>query len=74
MEQIKEINEWYNLVHVKWNNKIQPGTYCHTIQEALEFIKILSEYNSTGTYHIITPYYKYRVVNLSTMEIKLTKQ
>jgi len=67
---IAEINEWYSIIYVKWNDKIQLGTYCHTIQEALEIIKMLSGYNNTGIYHIVTPYCKYEVINLVTMDVK----
>jgi len=65
-----ETNEYYSCVYVKWNNIIQAGTYCHTIKEALKIIKILSDYNNTGTYHIITPYCKYEIIDLFTMKIK----
>jgi len=71
----EELNEQYSIVYIKWkpNNGIkfipQPGMF-HTIQEALIEIAKLSQFNTTGQYHIITPYCKYEVIDTFKMKIK----
>jgi len=64
-----ELNEIYNLVTIKWNNIPQPGIF-HTIQDALIEIAKISNFNTTGKYHIVTPYCKYEVTDIFQMKCK----
>lgn len=71
----EQLNEWYNKVTIQWKPKHgikfinQPGIF-HSIQEALIEIAKISNFNITGTYHIITPYAKYEVTDIFQMKLK----
>lgn len=67
--KIEQLNEYYNRVTIKWNDIPQPGIQ-HTIQEALVEIAKISNFNTTGTYHIITPYAKYEITDIFQMKLK----
>ena len=72
---IAELNDRYPMVRILWKPDggikfiYQPGIF-HTIKDALIEIDKIFKFNITGTYHIVTPYSTYEIIDIFQMKLR----